>query len=171
MKRGLLRMGDVRRLYKLLGEASELPARSKAQRFHLIEGITAILNGSLGAAVVDVDFGPQGRGRIGDYVGIAGADNDVHGLVEEMVRRGSRANPVIDALHRDQPGPGRVTTCERSDLVSDDAWYGSEFVQEVMRGARLDDSLYSCCPTAQAHVAGGVAIYRAWRDRPFEEED
>jgi DNA-binding CsgD family transcriptional regulator len=171
MNRGLLRMADARRLWRLVAEASELPPRSRAQRQHLIEGITSLLGARMGAAVVDVDFGPRGRGRIGDYVGVAGSDGELLHLVDELTRRGSRANPAVDALFRAPAPPGEVTTHDRSEIVCAGAWYRCEFVQEVMRPARLDHGIYSCCPTSRPDVAGGLAIYRAWGDPPFEEED
>src|SRR5262249_50856818 len=52
----------------------------------------------------------------------------------------------------------------------DRPWYGSAFVAEFRRPARLDDSIYSARMIGDA-CADGVFLCRAWGDPAFSEED
>lgn len=65
---------------------------------------------------------------------------------------------------------GEVLAERRRDLVPDGRWYRSATVMDLRRRDGLDDALYS----GTRHAGGrfvGVALHRAWGDRPFGDDD
>ena len=66
--------------------------------------------------------------------------------------------------------PGR-RTLRRQDLLGDREWYKAPWVAEHLRPARLDHAIYSARPVGAPGGIEGLAVYRAWGDRSFTEED
>jgi DNA-binding CsgD family transcriptional regulator len=66
--------------------------------------------------------------------------------------------------------PRVVTVRRRRDLVHDEVWYRSDFVNVYRRPWRLDDSIYGAFGASDGRLVG-FACFRAWGARPFTHQD
>jgi len=166
----LVRSDDVRALYRLLGEVREIMRVDPVAiaKTHAIRGLCEIVGGSVGAILVDNDHGPHRRGRLVDMNGHNVLGADLLNMAREYLENG----PVVDpALGPFRTRHAQVVTLTRQELVDDHSWYGSPFVSETRRRARLDNAIYSKRQTGCPHTIDSLCVNRPWGDRPFEVED
>jgi DNA-binding CsgD family transcriptional regulator len=166
----LVRCDDVRALYRLLGETREITRveTEAAAKTHAIRGLCGIVGGCVGAIVVDDDHGSLRRGRLVEMNGHNVEGADLLNMAREYLENG----PVIDpALARFRTRHAPVVTLTRRELVDDRKWFGSPFVSDTRRRARLDDAIYSKRQTGRPNTIDSLCVNRPWGDRPFEAED
>ena len=164
-----LRAEQVRRLVRVLAEASEVPASSRPQ--HLIAGVRAILHAAVGGCVTDCDFQPNGRGAFTAVV-LDGWDSTTLSTIEALARHGSMWHPALRQLAQACPStPGGIAAGTRRELVSDREWYGSEYVEAFMLPASLDHGLFSTIRGSSPSVVQGLGFYREQKDCPFDDGD
>jgi DNA-binding CsgD family transcriptional regulator len=161
-----VREGQLRGLFRLLGEAREVSAAER--RRHVLEGLLRLVGGDIGAMVQVVDFEPGGAGRIVDAIDHGWAsESDRAVAFAPLVTLGSVSDPALERLmHERRPGATR----RRAELVADRDWYRSPTVMDHRRPARIDDAIYSF-QRPRAGPTFGLCVNRAWGGRPFTEED
>ncbi|WNG47410.1 helix-turn-helix transcriptional regulator [Archangium minus] len=171
MARAELRTHQVRALVRLINEAHELPADGDARARHLISGLLGILHATVGGCVTDCDFRPGGHGAFVAVV-LEGWDSTTLPVLQVLARTGSAFNPGLRALMQRCPeSPSSAVTATRRELVADRDWYGSQYVEQHLGPAHLDDALYTCLRMDEPTVVQGLGFYRARNERPFDEAD
>lgn len=160
---------QLRSLMRLIGEAHEIGATERAT--HVIAAMTKIVGAAVGGSVTDCDFVPNGRGAARPTA-LYNWDSASLSTLRVMAERGSRFNPVTRSMMQRCPRPqGAMLTVRRRDVVADRDWYGSEFVQDHLATAQLEDALFSSRRTALPSVVQGIGFYREKGDRPFGEAE
>lgn len=164
---GRLRLGEVRRAMRLVGECRDLGHDPGAWRPRLMAGVLELTGAVF---VVAGEMRPPGAD------GTAFEAVDGHGHLtgspfaawREWIRRaGPDDHPAGRVLAR---LPAARVTRRRRSLLPDAEWYGSAFFADWLRPNRVDDGLFSGHRTA----AGGMHLLnpvRAAGDRPFAARD
>ena len=164
-----LRAGQVQGLVRLLAESGEVPAPLRTQ--HLIAGLRGILHATVGGCVTDCDFVPNGKGAFTAVV-LDGWDGTTLATIEALAKNGSMWHPALQSLARAcPPTVGGFASGTRHELVSDRAWYGSEYVEGFMLPASIDHGLFSAIRGSSPSVVQGLGFYRERSDRPFDAGD
>ncbi|WP_394825731.1 helix-turn-helix transcriptional regulator [Pendulispora albinea] len=170
MKSRPLRWEQLRRLMRLVGEASELPAEGGLRQGHVLEGLRQILNAATAAAVLDQDT--RRPGAIVDTV-LIGFDDVRQDAFDVMIREGGAINPAVQRLRenierRQESGPYVATD---GDLVRGHDWSESPYVLEYLRPSGLDHMLVSAHMIQGTTHLRGSGFFRRREDRPFDERD
>jgi DNA-binding CsgD family transcriptional regulator len=166
----MVRAEQVRALYRLLGETREIIRVDPAAvaKTHAISGLCQIVGACVGAIVVDDDHGPHRRGRLVEMNGHNVVGVDLLNMAREYLQYG----PVIDpALVPFRTRDEQIVTLTRRELVDDRGWFGSRFVSETRRKARVQDAIYSKRRTACPGTIDSLCVNRPWGDCPFDTED
>jgi hypothetical protein len=156
-----MRAGDIRAVFHLIGEITELGRDPSRWRLHMLEKLLPLINARLGFAgehYISPDA-PQ-------FVGLV----EIGWLPEEQqifyahVNAGGMAKdplhePVQRLLHRS-------FTRRRRDLVSDEKWYSSAGTP-IRRQCNMDDQIYSRWNLPQRGWAHVITTMRAWGAKPF----
>jgi DNA-binding CsgD family transcriptional regulator len=166
----LIPSARVRRLMQLVGEAGEIAHNTANPQRHLTEGLLQLVDGDLGI------FAPMPRHMM---AGLNTLELEfTSGCPDEMCRvtsalyqnnHGSGKDPLAMAVITGTQ-PGQATIALRQECVNDRDWYRSPFVNEFRLPQRHDDSIYVIVRAPDGRMTG-VALCRAWGERPFSEED
>lgn len=161
-----LRIGDVRRVYQVVGECRELGGDSRAWRTHLFESLCEMVGAQVGIggeiydfwsphfqALGNVDLGWCGNRERQGYLGYM---RDIGPTHDELYRRFIRQMPAA------------VMTRSRRQLIDDRTWYRSACFNQYVRVSRIDARLISfqtmaSCPDSY-HC---ITLHRAVNERPF----
>ena len=167
-KSDLLRVQDVRDVYRLIGECRDLGNDPALWQRRMADGLRRLL-GATGASageglwvrphgpikpvsVFEVGFDPRGRERLMAYVRQNGAEVD----------------PIFKAL---SAHAGPLVTRTRRQLVSDAEWYRSVSFNEYRRVGGFDHQLTSVCRVSDEGASSGIGAYRAIGERDFSERE
>jgi DNA-binding CsgD family transcriptional regulator len=158
---------QVRRLFRLIAEAREIPAFGAERAQHLVSGVRRIIGAAVGGCVIDSDFGPGRRG-VFTPVALDGWDSCALATMKVLAQEGSAFHPALGAMMQLNQD---VVTATRQDLVAARAWYASSFVEHYLRPAHLDHGLFSAIRRSTGPMAHGLGFYRGTSDRPFTDQD
>jgi DNA-binding CsgD family transcriptional regulator len=165
-----LRFEQVRALMQLFAEANEMRA-DPARNIHLLGGVRRLIGATVAGFVTDCDFHPKGLG-LHTAVVLDGWDATTLPALTILGKEGSKFSPGIRAMMRAcGTTPGATQAATREELVEDDAWYGSEYVQSFLIDAHLDHAIYSCTRGLAPTVVHGLGFHRERGDAPFDESD
>jgi DNA-binding CsgD family transcriptional regulator len=160
-----LRIVDVRNVFRLIGEITELGRGPSLWRLHLLQKLLPLINARFGLAgeqyvsseaprfvgMVEVGWLPREQEIFYEHVNTGGMAKDpLH-------------EPVQKLLHRS-------FTRRRRDLVSDEIWYASP-TTPVRRQCNIDDQIYSRWKLPQSGWAHVITTMRAWGAEPFSVRD
>jgi DNA-binding CsgD family transcriptional regulator len=163
-------MRRARELLRLLGEAYELTDGAAVSQ-HLMNGFLRIIGG-VGLMRVQVyDYAPD-RGLDTRHCVDVGFDDDYRRRVRDQYTESAQFDPALMQLlarHEDLSRDG-LSVIRRADVVDDGAWYGSPYVRELRRPARIDDGIYTGRLLGDQR-ADGLGVFRAWGDPAFTDED
>jgi DNA-binding CsgD family transcriptional regulator len=160
-----LRLGEVRTLFRLVGECRELGDDAEAWRGHLAAGLCCLTEAQLALVGEARVVGPE---RL--MVPIQFAD---HGWPNPVGRAFYLAwpkdpaalnSPFLQSFHS---VPGRFVTRTRQELTGDRDWYTSAFVNEVLRPSGLDDALLSQYAPPGRDWQHELVLNRLLGDPPF----
>ena len=162
------RSADVRDMLELVNELREMPPQFLPRARRMVEGICQLI----GAQVAI--FSDLKRYLVGMQWDIKPLADT--GWTDAAARRtfmsffdGPQTNdPLTPFCTRPQ---GRVVTVLRRQMVDDQDWYRSANVNELRRGGRLDDCIYSHFRLSEHGRAMGMAFHRPWGDRPFGQRE
>lgn len=156
----------VDRAFRLVGEVSELPRASAAQREHFLTSAASLIGAQVGIWV-RVRRTRQGYFALDEALDV-GFEGEAERAAFQDYFRAQRAHPdpTLAPISRlRQP----IFACTRRELVRDREWYGSEHVQRVRRAAGVDDCIVAGHLTLAQSDA--VSFHRPWGERPFTEAE
>jgi hypothetical protein len=142
-----LRWDQVRRLFRVVGEASELPVDGGVRRQHVLDGLARIL-GSPAALVVASD--PRVHKctatcavRVNEPivdVAITGYDAVTRPVFERIFESECIANPAILEMYPyvRRHTPGTHCVAAEHDLLDSRKWRDSSYVVDLVRPTGLD---------------------------------
>jgi len=162
----MIRSDQARQMLALIHQAREI-GPGEEQRRHLLDGIHRLFRTALASiTVVSDSAGPS-----------------LWKLETEMSAPASGSAKCIMQILRDAPfvSPGLKELCGRlrgrvpasglrRDLVADGDWYRCDSYNLLVRPFGFDDYLYSFRALGNGRLAG-IALRRAFGDRPFSAED
>jgi DNA-binding CsgD family transcriptional regulator len=117
------------------------------------------------------DYAPGGGFDARHAVSIGLEDGYRRRLAESQTHQVA-INPAIERImkrHAEHAIDG-VATALRSDTIGARDWYGSGFVAELRRPARIDDHIHTARLVGAKH-ADLVGVARGWGDPPFGVEE
>jgi DNA-binding CsgD family transcriptional regulator len=180
----LIRVHLVRQAAMLIGEVHELGASTEEGRAHLVAGMLDIVGAAVGAVLYDTRFASGLREGV-ECATAVNFDGDVRRVLETHHLGGAGSIPYHGALIRRMehdgsaaPSPSRphedvgplVFTHTRGDLVTDEDWRVSPWVNEHALPARLDHFLGSERIVGRARAVA-FGFMRSASDPPFSDED
>jgi DNA-binding CsgD family transcriptional regulator len=164
-----LRDGDIRKVFHLVGEITELGRDPLRWRLHMIQKLLLLTNARVGflgehyisptnpadtrvVGTVDWGWDPGERELFYGYLNSGGMARDpFHSATSQLLFRSY--------------------TRRRRDLVSDEIWYSSPVVDPLRRQCNVDDTIYSRYKLPQPGWAHFISPMRAWGDKPFSARD
>jgi DNA-binding NarL/FixJ family response regulator len=168
-KSGRLRLGDVRGVFRLLGECRELGDDAQAWPFHMQAGLCRLTGAQLAVGGQVRLVGPQ---RLMTPIHFAD-----HGWPDPASRPQFLAwlrdpwvlnNLVVQRFHQ-LTGP--CVTRTRQQLVEDRPYYASEYHNQMHRPFGLNHALLSQCAPAGRDWQHELALVRAVGDPPFSRRE
>jgi len=159
----LLRLQDVRNVYRLIGECRDLGGDPAFWHLRMAEGLC----GLIGTPMVSLGEGlwvrPGPVQPLSSYV--VGFDPRGHERLRAYRHENGPAHdPIYEALQRMS---GRLLTRTRRQLVRDAEWYRSVSFNEYRRLAGTDHQLTSIYQVSDEGAISGICVCRAIGDRDF----
>lgn len=143
MPSSLPSLENIRRVFRLLGECTELGADPIVWREHLAEGCSDLVNEHFVSVVEsNVTLAPDGQPTpvtLGDFHG-GNLLNERLELIRRFMQAPEKINPMVPAMLN---GKAASSTHLRRELVPDRAWYRSHFFQDYLRPLGLNDQVVS----------------------------
>jgi DNA-binding CsgD family transcriptional regulator len=166
---GMLRLRDVRAVFRIVGEARELGDEARTWKEHVTAQLSRLIGGRVGISVEGI-VPPSGV-----FTHIGSVDRGMEENERQLYDRYQSSSthlgdPAIPPFIRAIKSKVFFSYVRRQ-RVEDAAWYGSPHVNEIRRVARLDDMI--CSTTRIAFPASGfhvhvLALHRNWGEQPFE---
>jgi DNA-binding CsgD family transcriptional regulator len=162
-----LRLGEVRAVYRLVGECRELGADSLTWRTHLAGEICRLVGAQVGF-VGETDG--QGMGPITQTVDLGWVSAEARSLWLRYLQELQYASdPIIRCVWLQAVPHG---TCLREQIVPDRPWYNSVLFNDYLTAAEIDDAIFSFHPVPEAgRAVCGLVVYRALSDRRYAQRD
>jgi len=163
-KGDLLRLSDVRRVIRLVGDCRDLGADPALWHERMFEGLCRLVGATACAGGEGLWGRPQRPVRpLSAFA--AGFEPDQLALYGTYMRQLTPASdPIFRAL---QPLPGRLVTRTRQELVPDRDWYGAAPWNDYYRPSHLDHQMTSVFQTSAEDAVDVIALHRTTGDRPF----
>jgi DNA-binding CsgD family transcriptional regulator len=160
-----VRLGEVRRVFRLLGEMQEQKTDPAAWQRHMMFGLCGLIGARQGTSLRWAGFTPTGRLKLLDMVGGGWASAAALRMWDDLMRRDNwRADPTLDGSTR---LPGRVVTRLREQFISDETWNSIAEIHDVVRAAGVESHLVAFYRRDVPGDASGIALHRTWGDRRF----
>jgi hypothetical protein len=164
-----LKDSDIRRVFHLLGEITELGRDPSRWRLHLLQKLLPMIGARVG--IIGEHFiNPQNP-----------LDTHIVGLVEwgwapgEQERFHSHLNAggmAQDPMHEVVPKLiFRSFTRRRRDFIPDQIWYASPVTDPLRRQCNVDDTIHTRCKLPQPGWAQFMSLMKSWGAEPFTERD
>ena len=164
-----VRATDELAVVRLVAECRESGADAGAWQAHLVAGLLRLTDGT----VAGVGASPRGVPTL-EMAGQFAAGITDGGWPSEASRVRFRAWLKDPAAVARQPGlpafmatPGAIVARTRQELVADDEWDRSEFVNDELRARGFDEGMIARCPTATGPTYL-VTVMRSVGERPFD---
>jgi hypothetical protein len=158
-----LRLSEVRRVFRLLGEVRELGNDPRQWREHELEGLMRLTGANLGFSGLEpVPL----RGNLDDlrmFVDVGWQSPAQRQMYLEYMQSGAMlSDPSLQFLKVRQS-----YVRLRREFVDDSTWYSSPTVDRYHRGGGCDDVLYSRRVVPLARSVDMITLRRPWGDKPF----
>ena len=162
-----LRLSDIRNVFRLLNEIRELRAKPVEAKCVMINGLCRLVGARQGTAMSWSGFAPGGRLRLLDFVPGGWASDEAAAIWQQLMKMDDwRGDPI---LNRAVQIPGRVLAFLQDELVPRSQWERSTVRYEVARRAGVDENIVAWYRRDRSDAVEGIALHRAWSDRPFGE--
>lgn len=160
-----LRLSDVRRVFRLLGEVRELGNDPQQWRQHELEGLMRLTGAIVGLSGLEpVPL----RGNLDDLrtfveAGMQSpAQREVY--LEFMQSGAMLSDPTYQFMRRH---PRQSFARLRREMVDESTWYRCPTADQYHRAAGVDDVLYSRQVVPMARSVDMITLRRPWGDKPF----
>ncbi len=154
----------------LRGELHEIGIGTEAARQHLVNAILT----DVGAVIAGLSYDVAGGELNGMKAAtLAGFDASTMSVFAGMRTRGRCFNPVCRETTmplKNGHAPGAMITASNAQVVANDEWESSEYVNDYVRPAHVSHYLGSTMWFGNG-VNEGIGAMRACGDRPFSDED
>ena len=157
-----IRAGDVRCMLQLMNELHELPPGSRVP--HMLERLCGLCDAQSASWVGVKDAVPGKTPRFAAATGRGWLDEQGQKAFAEYMQGDPTIDPYLMAMVN---VPGRHITRGRNQLVADNEWYRSAYVQDYRRAANVDDNLGSYTRLDATGRACGTTLMKTWGARPF----
>jgi DNA-binding CsgD family transcriptional regulator len=168
----LVRFWDVREMMRLLRASVDLAGDTAATAEFLLTGMLRVLGASAGGYILSSDFRPEGAAGVVRGVTV-GFDGDARRRMRDAYfERGGQIDVAIARkMARGRPAAGATEAHLRRELVADAEWQRSSTVEELVRPARLGESINSARGLEGPDLVDSFCLFRDEGERPFAEED
>lgn len=163
-----LRLKDLRRAYRLVGECREMAAASAPHRSwwrHMLTELCPLVGAQVGIAGIFRNFGtPEQLIVAVEDLGWSGRTERAH-FLRYQADGGEQRDPVFQ---RFTDLAGRLVTRSREQLLSDAKWYKSPIYQEYLKLAGIDAKIMSLSALPGDGVLSHLlTLKRPPGERPF----
>jgi DNA-binding CsgD family transcriptional regulator len=162
-KSGRVRLGDLRRAYRLIHDARDVGLDPAAWPVVVVEGLIALI-GSQSCVIGEMSFAPPRASLLADRGWESPRQREIwhrRYVIEQDFRGILTYQRFASALS------GPLTTRGREQLVDDPEWYRSVEFNEIMRPMEQDDLLFSFAPVDGGRAMVGLSSTRMLGDRRF----
>jgi DNA-binding CsgD family transcriptional regulator len=123
-------LGEIRSIFQLLSDLRDLANDRLLWRQQMVSGLCRLLGARQGSVLGLEGFHPGGTMRLIDAVHGGWANAAAAAIWEGQLRSGQFSNDVL--LVTAQQTPGDVSAMLRHELVSDETFYASPIVRELL---------------------------------------
>jgi hypothetical protein len=169
-KSGLLRLRDVRRAFRVVGECRDLGSDSEAWRRHALQGMGHLIGARVGIGVAVHWRRPDGPFRVVRALSTGFEPNEQIAFAEYH-RHHSRSpmdDPIIARL---RTLSGSLLTHTRPQLIDDARWYASRTFNEHHRAGGIDHFIGSLRERSPGGATDLMTLYRSVGERDFSPRD
>lgn len=163
-----LRLEDVRRVFRLLGECRDLGNSATLWKRHAMEGLCGLMGAKSGVALEFPWQRPRPPRALVQVVAV-GFDPTQWAFILEWFRTAWPNDPGI-FLTGMQHLTGEVVTRARTQVVDDRSWYRSP-EYEARKEVQCDHNIYSLCQTTDDGMTSFIGLDRASGDRDFSPRE
>lgn len=160
---------ELRALYTLLAEVTQLGHDPHAWRHHALEKLCALTGARVGLSLELNNVRPRQMPVPVDPIDVGFVDELERSYYLRYITSNQRAlDPSVETLSTLQPHR-RFLTFHRHAVLDDRIWYESPTVSEARRFSGIDHFLCSMYRLGHLGSTTGFILYRRWGDAPFEE--
>ena len=164
-----LRLSDLRRLYRLVGEIRELRSHPTVQRQRMINGLCELIGAWHGFSVHFAHFTPEQWVQAASVVtGGAPDSRTLKWFAEWAAHNKLNDDPLVDACTRMRRPVGAI---RRRDLQAAGLHNGGEIYHGWYEISDLGDSLVSIHHRSGPTDVAGIALHRERNDADFSVRD
>ncbi|HEX4056090.1 MAG TPA: helix-turn-helix transcriptional regulator [Tepidisphaeraceae bacterium] len=164
-----LRLRDIRAVYTLLGEVTDIGTNPHAWRGHVLERLCQLTDGRVGITLelhnLLLNRSPMSIDPID--IGFGGPVERLV-FVRYMASDARAVDPSTVALCTFQP-QRRFLTVRRQEIVGNAQWYGSPMTSEARRSSNVDHFLCSIYRLNHSGSTTGFILYKSWGEEPFDD--
>lgn len=166
----LIRIQDAESLLRIGGELAEVKGGFATRCSHLVNRLCEVMDAQVGVAGVMRDDPVSGSPVIMTGVQAGFLDETSQRLLGKYIKEieTHSRDPLLGVMRPSGPEP---YTIFRRGCVSDQNWYGSEFVNEVKFRMKIDDAIYADYPLHDLKVSVAFGLNRLRGDKPFGERE
>src|SRR5262245_56972662 len=144
-----LRIGDLRDIYRLIGDCRDLGADPVLWHGRMLEGLVHLV-GASAATVGEGSWKRPGQPPVAVSAFSVGLDARTQENLRAYIRTNAAGGDPILAKFRNIPG--RLVVRTRSQLITDAEWCRSQMVNDYLRPSYLNHQLYSLCEVSADHT-------------------
>jgi len=164
-----VRVDDLRRLLRLVGECREMLATGEGALGHLLEGLAQITRSQI---AIYISASGVRAGASPSFLEVAdvgwATDSDRHRVYEYVKATPLESDPILTPI---MSSTAKLVTVARPDAISTREWASSEVRNDVHRPSGIDESLVSVHREERPGHARVIVLKRAWGEPPFSAEE
>lgn len=163
-----LRLSDVRKVFRLVGECCELGRHEEQWRRHSNEGIAQLLAARASNGGQINWARPRGIIHFESPIVTGFTGPESARFAPFMRKRDPNQDPIFANLGHAR---GRIVTRCRHELVDDTAWYRSLSFNDYRRAVGVDHCIYTLCKLRQSQTYSLIGLHRAIGDIAFSARE
>jgi len=164
-----VKQGDLRAIFRLLGDARDLRHDRPARHARMVEGMCELLGARQGSVLELEGFTPWGELKLLDVHHGGWANPFAAAIWEGQLRAGNFDADIL--IQRSRQIPGDSVALLRNELVPDEDFYAAPLIRELMPMTEIDSHVLGWCRADATHPDRiiGFTFHRDWHAKSFEE--
>ena len=163
-----LALRDIRSVYQILGEISDLGLVPDLWRRHMLVQLSKLIGARVGLTVDLTNAFPGCCPAPIDPMDVGFVNERESGLWLQYLKSTDwKTNDPSSVAMFNLHQRTRFFTRDRREMVDNKDWYMSPIVSEARRGSGIDHFVVSSARVARPGVLTGFILYRPWGDTPF----